>query len=115
MAPDTIERSPLTLKDPSLLRQRCYVDGQWLDADDRGSIPVIDPALNLPIGTAPVFHANETRLRPFPRGRAADRNWPRVESMAAPNHGVWAQGRVRASYFHAWFASNAAATAALFQ
>jgi len=61
MAPDTIERSPLTLKDPSLLRQRCYVDGQWLDADDRGSIPVIDPALNLPIGTAPVFHANETR------------------------------------------------------
>ncbi len=61
MAPDTIERSPLALKDPSLLRQRCYVDGQWLDADDRGSIPVIDPALNLPIGTAPVFHANETR------------------------------------------------------
>jgi succinate-semialdehyde dehydrogenase/glutarate-semialdehyde dehydrogenase len=61
MAPDTIERSPLTLKDPSLLRQRCYVDGQWLDADDRGSIPVIDPALNMPIGTAPVFHANETR------------------------------------------------------
>jgi succinate-semialdehyde dehydrogenase/glutarate-semialdehyde dehydrogenase len=61
MAPDTIERSPLTLKDPALLRQRCYVDGQWLDADDRGSIPVIDPALNLPIGTAPVFHANETR------------------------------------------------------
>ena len=61
MPPDTIERSPLTLKDPSLLRQRCYVDGQWLDADDRGSIPVIDPALNLPIGTAPVFHADETR------------------------------------------------------
>ncbi len=61
MPPDTIERSPLTLKDPTLLRQRCYVDGQWIDADDRGSIPVVDPALNLPIGTAPVFHAGETR------------------------------------------------------
>jgi succinate-semialdehyde dehydrogenase / glutarate-semialdehyde dehydrogenase len=61
MPPDTIERSPLMLKDPSLLRQQCHVDGQWIAADDGGSMPVIDPATGVPIGTAPVFHAGETK------------------------------------------------------
>ena len=76
MAPDTIERSPLTLKDPSLLRQQCYVDGQWISADDAGSMPVVDPATGVPLGTAPVFHAAETRRaidaanRAFPAWRA---------------------------------------------
>src|SRR5690348_10992795 len=76
MAPDTIERSPLTLKDPSLLRQQCYVDGRWTSADDGGSMPVVNPATGVPIGTAPVFHATETRSaidaasRAFPAWRA---------------------------------------------
>src|SRR4029079_12100702 len=61
MAPDTIERSPIALKDPSLLRQQCYVDGKWIDADDGGSMPVVDPATGMPVGTAPVMHAAETR------------------------------------------------------
>ena len=61
MAPDTIERSPIALKDPSLLRQQCYVDGKWIDADDGGSMPVVDPATGMPVGTAPVMHAEETR------------------------------------------------------
>jgi succinate-semialdehyde dehydrogenase/glutarate-semialdehyde dehydrogenase len=61
MAPDTIERSAIALKDPSLLRQQCYVDGKWIDADDGGSIPVVDPATGMPVGTAPVMHAAETR------------------------------------------------------
>ena len=61
MAPDTIERSAIALKDPSLLRQQCYVDGKWIDADDGGSMPVVDPATGMPVGTAPVMHAAETR------------------------------------------------------
>ena len=62
MAPDTIERSPTrTRRIPSLLRQQCYVDGQWIDADDGGSMPVVDPATGVPVGTAPVMHAAETR------------------------------------------------------
>jgi len=61
MAPDTIERSPIALKDPSLLRQQCYVDGKWIDADDGGSMPVVDPATGMPVGTAPVMHAAETK------------------------------------------------------
>ena len=61
MAPDTIERSAIALKDPSLLRQQCYVDGKWIDADDGGSMPVVDPATGMPVGTAPVMHAAETK------------------------------------------------------
>jgi succinate-semialdehyde dehydrogenase/glutarate-semialdehyde dehydrogenase len=61
MAPDTIERSAIELKDPSLLRQQCYVDGKWIDADDGGSMPVVDPATGMPVGTAPVMHAAETK------------------------------------------------------
>ena len=34
----------LNLKDPTLLRQQCYIDGQWLDARSGGSKPVTNPA-----------------------------------------------------------------------
>jgi len=70
MPPDTIERSPLTLKDPSLLRQQCYVDGKWTSADDAGSMPVVNPAIGAPIGTAPVFRAVETERAIAAAGRA---------------------------------------------
>jgi len=76
MAPDTIERAMLELSDPSLLRQQCYVDGAWIDADDRGSMPVVDPATGELVGTAPMFGAAETRRaiaaaeRAFPPWRA---------------------------------------------
>ena len=61
MAPDTIDRSPLAIEDPSLLRQQCYVDGQWIGADDGGSMPVVDPATGALVGSVPVFHAAETK------------------------------------------------------
>ena len=44
MAPDTLERPSLGLMDTSLLRQQCYVDGEWIGADDGASMPVVDPA-----------------------------------------------------------------------
>ena len=72
MAPDTLERSPISLKDPSLLRQQCFVDGQWINADDGGSMPVVDPATGIPVGTAPVLHAAETKRAID----AASRAWP---------------------------------------
>jgi succinate-semialdehyde dehydrogenase/glutarate-semialdehyde dehydrogenase len=51
----------LTLKDPSLLRQRCYVDGAWIDADAGGTIGVKNPATGELIGTVPNAGAAETR------------------------------------------------------
>ena len=61
MAPDTIDRSPLVLDDSSLLHQQCYVDGRWIDADDGGSMPVVDPATGELVGTVPMLHATETK------------------------------------------------------
>ena len=58
--PDTLERSIPALKDPSLLRQQCYVDGQWHNADTAATMPVVDPATGGVIGTVPVFGAKET-------------------------------------------------------
>ncbi|MDH4165979.1 MAG: NADP-dependent succinate-semialdehyde dehydrogenase [Gammaproteobacteria bacterium] len=51
----------LNLKDPTLLRQQCYVDGQWLDARNGGTRQVTNPATGAELGTVPFMGADETR------------------------------------------------------
>jgi succinate-semialdehyde dehydrogenase/glutarate-semialdehyde dehydrogenase len=51
----------MNLKDPKLLRQQCYIDGKWLDADSGDKIQVTNPADNSVIGTVPRMGAAETR------------------------------------------------------
>jgi len=51
----------LNLKDPTLLRQQCYVDGQWLDARNGGTKQVTNPATGAVLGTVPFMGADETR------------------------------------------------------
>ena len=51
----------LTLKDPSLLRQQCYLNGEWRDADSGEIIPVTNPATDAVIATVPKMGAQETR------------------------------------------------------
>mgnify|MGYP003694516269 CR=1 FL=1 len=51
----------LNLKDPSLFRQQCYIDGKWADADGGKSIPVNNPATGEILGTVPNMGAAETR------------------------------------------------------
>jgi succinate-semialdehyde dehydrogenase/glutarate-semialdehyde dehydrogenase len=73
MPPSAI--SPLTLEDPKLFRQACYVDGRWLDASSQGVIEVDNPATGDIIGTVPKFGRAETRAaidaaaRAFPAWR----------------------------------------------
>jgi len=50
-----------TLKDPSLFRQQCYINGQWVDADSGETINVTNPATGEIIGTIPKMGASETR------------------------------------------------------
>jgi succinate-semialdehyde dehydrogenase/glutarate-semialdehyde dehydrogenase len=50
-----------TLKDPTLLRQQCYVDGAWIDADAGGTVAVTNPATGEVIGTVPKLGVAETR------------------------------------------------------
>jgi succinate-semialdehyde dehydrogenase/glutarate-semialdehyde dehydrogenase len=49
-----------TLNDPSLFHQQCYINGQWLDADNGGTIEVTNPATGATIGTIPKMGAAET-------------------------------------------------------
>jgi succinate-semialdehyde dehydrogenase/glutarate-semialdehyde dehydrogenase len=51
----------MQLKDPLLLRQQAYVNGQWCDADNGETCPVTNPATGETIGTVPKMGAAETR------------------------------------------------------
>src|SRR5450631_2559989 len=51
----------LTLKDPSLLKQLCYLNGQWLAADSGAVIDVTNPANGIQLGTIPRMGTDETR------------------------------------------------------
>ena len=80
MPPDTLERrAPIALKDEALLRQQCYVDGRWIDADSRATFDVINPATVARVGTAPMMGAAETRRAID----AANKAWPAWRSKTA--------------------------------
>jgi len=51
----------LKLNDPTLLRQQCYIDGTWRDADAGGALQVTNPATGVVLGTVPNMGTAETR------------------------------------------------------
>ena len=51
----------LSLNDPSLFRQQCYVGGSWIDADNDETIDVTNPATGEVLGTIPKLGTGETR------------------------------------------------------
>ncbi|MFV1922318.1 MAG: NAD-dependent succinate-semialdehyde dehydrogenase [Methylotenera sp.] len=53
--------SELTLQDQSLFKQRCLINGQWLDANSNEVIDVNNPASNQVIGTIPKMGRDETK------------------------------------------------------
>ena len=61
----------MQIKDQSLFRQQCYVDGEWIDADSGETIDVTNPADGSVIGTVPKMGQAETRRAII----AADRAW----------------------------------------
>ncbi len=50
----------MQLKDPSLFRQQCYVDGRWIDAPNGGKHDVFNPASGELIGSVPMLGADDT-------------------------------------------------------
>ena len=60
------------LKDPSLLVELAYIDGQWVGADSAATLDVINPATGEVLARVPAIHASETRRAID----AADRAWP---------------------------------------
>src|SRR3989441_7009435 len=74
----------LPLKDPKLFREQCYVDGQWVGADSRKTLPVINPATGQVLGTVPDLGAAETRRAV----QAAERAWPAWRAKTAKERAV---------------------------
>ena len=86
---DKIARNKvIALNDPSLLKQKCCLNGGWIDADDGATIDVINPATGATLGTVPKIGAAETRAPSRPPIRVAcvareDREGARGRSCAA--------------------------------
>jgi succinate-semialdehyde dehydrogenase/glutarate-semialdehyde dehydrogenase len=78
------------LKDRSLFRQQCYVDGKWIDADSGETITVKNPANGQALGTIPKLGAAETRRAI----EAAERAWPAWRGKTA---------KERANILRKWF------------
>ena len=62
----------MQIKDQSLFRQQCYIDGAWHDADSGKTFEVDNPADGSVLGTVPAMGAAETRRAI----EAADRAFP---------------------------------------
>ena len=80
----------VTLKDPRLFRQSCYVDGAWIASPEGATINVDNPATGEILGTVPKLGAVETRA-------AID-----VANQAFP---AWSKktGKERAAVLRRWF------------
>jgi succinate-semialdehyde dehydrogenase / glutarate-semialdehyde dehydrogenase len=51
----------LKLKDPTLLRELCFIDGGWSAADNGATLDVTNPATSTKLGSIPNMGAAETR------------------------------------------------------
>jgi succinate-semialdehyde dehydrogenase/glutarate-semialdehyde dehydrogenase len=84
-------RAEIELNDSSLLRNQCYVDGEWIDAAAGAAIEVTNPATGEAIGTVPALTGDETRAAIA----AAEAAWADWRSMT---------GKQRAGLLRSWFA-----------
>ena len=80
----------LSLKDPKLFREQCYVGGEWMDSSSKRTFPVRNPATGQVLGSVPDLGAAETRRAI----EAAERAWPAWRAKT---------GKERALLLRKWF------------
>lgn len=69
----------MNLKRTSLFRQQCHIGGQWVDASNQETIPVVNPANDTIIGHVPRLTEEDVQSAI----RAADRALPAWREMSA--------------------------------
>ncbi|HEY2609061.1 MAG TPA: NAD-dependent succinate-semialdehyde dehydrogenase [Paraburkholderia sp.] len=69
----------LTLKDPTLLKTRAYIAGEWQGADHGATFEVTNPATGASIATVPLMGTAETRRAI----EAANAAWPAWRALTA--------------------------------
>jgi succinate-semialdehyde dehydrogenase/glutarate-semialdehyde dehydrogenase len=80
----------MKLTENRLLRQQCYINGQWCDADAGGSFPVTNPATGAELARVPDMGVDETRRAI----EAANAAWPAWRTKTAKD---------RANILRTWF------------
>ena len=78
------------LKDASLFKQQCYIDGAWCDADNGTKTEVTNPADNSVLGTVPAMGMDETRRAI----EAADDAWSSWRALT---------GKQRCNILRSWY------------
>jgi succinate-semialdehyde dehydrogenase/glutarate-semialdehyde dehydrogenase len=76
--------APLPIKDNSLFRQQCFIDGKWVDADSGKTIDVTNPATGEILGTIPNMGAAETKRAI----EAAEKSWAAWRAKTAKERAV---------------------------
>src|SRR3954467_14128994 len=87
-APAQASLAALSLKDPKLFREQCYIGGEWVGGAD--TIPVRNPATQEVLGTVPRLGAEEARRAID----AAERAWPAWRAKT---------GKERSAILRKWF------------
>ena len=64
----------LSLRDPTLYRQQCLIDGQWQDATDGRTLSVVNPATGAVIATIPNMGVADT-MRAIDAAQTAFQVW----------------------------------------
>ena len=64
----------MAVRDSRLLRQQCYLDGNWIDADNGAVEAIRNPASGHKLGTVPTLGTAETR-RAIAAAEKAFRGW----------------------------------------
>jgi succinate-semialdehyde dehydrogenase/glutarate-semialdehyde dehydrogenase len=77
IAPTQAGLPALPLKDPTLFREHCYIDGEWVGAAK--TLNVVNPATGTVLGTVPNLGVGETRRAID----AAERAWPAWRAKTA--------------------------------
>ncbi|MEM5347802.1 NAD-dependent succinate-semialdehyde dehydrogenase [Paraburkholderia caribensis] len=80
----------LNLNDPTLLQTKCYIAGEWQDADNEQRLDVTNPATGEVIASVPRMAEAETRRAID----AANRAWPAWRAMT---------GKQRAAILRKWY------------
>jgi succinate-semialdehyde dehydrogenase/glutarate-semialdehyde dehydrogenase len=74
-----VRTSPPKLKEAAFFREQCYIDGAWVDADDKSTLSVVNPADGSVVGSVPKMGAAETRRAI----EAANAAWPAWRAKTA--------------------------------
>ncbi len=85
-----LNTATVNLSNTSLFRERCYINGAWVDAQDGAVIEVNNPATGSVLGTVPALATEDTRRAIA----AADAAWPEWRAMT---------GKERAVILRRWF------------